>query len=257
MLHTVKRVAQLAGVSIRTLHYYDEIGLLSPVATSEAGYRLYAQPDLERLQQILFFRELGLSLKEIRRTIDSPGFDRRRAMLEHRGFLATKRKRLDRLIRLVDETIAAMDGGTEVDEESMFAPFDEKQIEEYRKEAGERWGRERVDKSYRRLAKLSRAEQRAVFAKGGQIELDVAGLIDRDPEDPEVQAVIDRWYKFIDRAFYDMTPEIFRGLGDMYVRDERFAAHYEAVKPGLARFMRAAMQTYCDRLEGGGPRPAE
>lgn len=249
-LHTVKRLADLAGVSVRTLHYYDQIGLLNPASISEAGYRQYDQGDLERLQQVLFFRELGLGLEDIKRIVDSPGFDRKKAMLEHRRFLETKRHRLDRLLQLVDETLQAMERGLDVDEKRMFGAFDERQLEEYRKEASERWGKETVDASYRRLNQLSKAEQQQLFAKGGQIELDAAALVGTDPAAPAAQAVIERWWRHIDSSFYTMTPEIFRGLGEMYVADERFAAHYNDVKPGLADFMRAAMNAYCDKLEG-------
>ncbi len=173
-------------------------------------------------------------------------------MIEHRRFLETKRQRLDRLIRLVDETLRAMGRGTRVDEKSMFGAFDEKQLEEYRKEATERWGRKAVDASYGRLNRLSKAEQGELSAKGGQIELDAAALTERDPADPAVLAVMERWWTHIDSSFYPVTTEIFRGLGEMYVADERFAAHYNAVKPGLAEFMRAAMNAYCEKIEQEG-----
>jgi len=140
MAYTVKAVADLAGVSVRTLHHYDQIGLLRPAAVSVSGYRLYTDAELERLQQLLFFRELGFSFQDIKAIIDSPSYYRREALITHRRILLEKQNRLARLIQSVDRTINAMERGVQMDKNAMFEGFDESKIEEYRKEAQARWG---------------------------------------------------------------------------------------------------------------------
>lgn len=203
---------------------------------------------MERLQEILLLRELGFELSEIKRVIGGSRKARREALIQHRGALVGRRARLDRMIESIDETIAAMGRGTKLDEHKMLEPFDAKQEAEYRKEAEQRWGKEVVAQSYRYLNKLSQAQKQAVLAEAGAIERDAAALMGHAPGDPQMRAVMARWFAYIDRSFYHMTPEIFRGLGDGYVQDPRFTAHYEAIKPGLAQFMRDAMHAYCDTL---------
>ena len=135
-LHTVKDVARLSGVSVRTLHHYDQIGLLKPAGTSAAGYRLYTERELEQLQQILFFKELGFDLKEIKRVLSDPSFDRRRALVEHRKLLLERQGRIRRLIASVDRTLKAIQRGTTMNA-TMFDGFDAAQYED---EARQRWG---------------------------------------------------------------------------------------------------------------------
>ncbi len=247
MGYTVKRLADLASVSVRTLHHYDQIGLVKPASVSPAGYRLYAPGDLERLQQVLFFRELGFGLKEIKAIVESPNFDRREALLAHRRLLLEQRKRLERLIESVDQTIESMERGKRVADEEMFEGFDKAQIEAWRDEARQRWGGENVDESFRRASKYSEADWADIQAETGDYTQKLAALTDRDPADPEVQAQVHRHFRLINDRYYNCTPEIFRGLGDLYVDDSRFNAFYEKIKPGLAKFMQAAMHVYSDR----------
>ena len=248
MTYTVKAVADLAHVTVRTLHHYDRIGLLSPESVSHAGYRLYSDADLERLQQILFFRELGFSLREIGEIVNSPDFDRREALREHRRLLEQRIERLERLIEVVDHTLQNLDGEDNMDKRGMFSAFDDPQQQEYRKEARARWGK-KVDDSYEGLAKMSEEQQAAVWAESQAITQGMAELVGRDPGDAEVQALVDRWYKLMNRHFWSCSLEAFRCLGESYVQDARFTAFYENVKPGLAVFMRDAMKAYSDRLE--------
>lgn len=250
-MHTVKTVAAMAGVTIRTLHHYDRIGLLTPAATSPAGYRLYDDKDLARLQQILFFRELGFGLAEIATLISHPDFDRRQALIEHRRVLVAQRERLADLIASLDRTVEAIERGTSMDAQAMFDGFDSAQMEAYRREARERWGAELVDESHRRVAHDTKADWAALAAERDDISRQLAGLMDRDPADPAVQAQIDRHFRTIDGRFYDCSAEVYRGLGELYVDDARFSATYEVVRPGLARFMREAMRVYSDRLAPG------
>lgn len=247
MAHTVKAVADLAGISIRTLHHYDEIGLLKPAEVSAAGYRLYSQQDLERLQQVLFFRELGLSLHEIQAILDSPGFDRKQALLDHRKLLQERQRRLERLIRSVDQTLEAMKRGTTMDEKAMFDGFDPSQYEE---EARQRWGHSKeFQQSVERTKRYTKGDWEGIQQEIGQISQGIAALMERSPEDPEVQGWVGKWHQVINDRFYACSSEVFRGLADLYVQDERFTAVFEKTRPGMAEFMRQAMHAYCDKLE--------
>lgn len=245
-MYTVKAVAELAGISVRALHHYDEIGLLRPAEVSPAGYRLYADSDLERLQQILFFRELDFSLQEIKRILESPGFDRRQALLTHRQLLIEKQSRLQALVESIDQSMQAMEGGMTMNKEEMFEPFDRAKAEQYREEARAKYGKEIVDESYRRVSKYSKGDWDAVQSEINEINQCVAAHLEGDPADPEVQAAVERWFRLINERFYSCSLEIFRGLGDLYVGDERFTAFYDKVKPGLAPFLRKAMHIFCD-----------
>jgi DNA-binding transcriptional MerR regulator len=247
MAYTVKAVAELAGITVRALHHYDRLGVLKPATATSSGYRLYTEADLERLQQVLFFRELGFGLKEIKAIVDNPGFDRGEALRSHRRLLMEKQQRLERLIRSVDRTIDSMEREIPMDEQKMFEGFDEAKLEEYRKEARARWGSEKVDESDRRTSKYTKEDWAEIRAESEAISLGLAALMDRDPADPEVQALVERHYRQINERFYNCSLEIYRGLGDLYIDDARFTANYERIKPGLAQFMRAAMHAFCDR----------
>ncbi|UUZ92112.1 MerR family transcriptional regulator [Paenibacillus sp. P25] len=144
MTYMVKEVAGLVGISVRTLHHYDQVGLLKPETVSPAGYRLYTDRDLERLQQILFYKEIGFSLQEIKEILDRPGFDRKQALRSHKEPLLQKKKRLEDIIQTVDKTIDSIEGGTQMEKNEMFEAFDMSAIEEhkakYAEEARQRYG---------------------------------------------------------------------------------------------------------------------
>jgi DNA-binding transcriptional MerR regulator len=248
LTYTVKAVSEIAGVSVRTLHHYDHIGLLRPAQRGFSGYRLYTEEDLERLQQVLFFRELGFGLHEIKEIIDRPDFDRRKALLKHKELLLERRERLTRLVQLVDRTLEAMEEGVEMDEREMFEGFDQERLEE---EARQRWGgTEEFEESIRRTRSYTKVDWAAIQEEGKEVLQGIASLTDRAPSDPEVQQWIGRHHKHINDRFYRCSLKVYRGLGDLYVEDERFKAFFERIKPGMAWFMRDAMHAYCDRLEG-------
>lgn len=250
MAFTVKSVAKLAGVSVRTLHHYDQIGLLRPASVSASGYRQYSDADLERLQQILFFRELDFSLQEIKAVLERPDFDRRQALLSHRKLLTQKQKRLQAILQSVDQTLEAMERGNEMDKQAMFEVFNDPKLAEYQEEARQRWGHsEAYQESERRTRKYTKQDWLAIKAEMEAVSLGLAEVMGRDPAEPEVQERVGRWFELINQRFYSCTPEIFRGLGELYVADPRFTATYEQVKPGMAEFMRDAMAVYADRLE--------
>ncbi len=242
-MKTVKEVAEITGVSVRTLHYYDGIGLLKPTETTGAGYRLYDGTALGRLQQILFFRELGFPLKEIRKILADPSFDARGALENHRRMLVMERDRLNGLIRLADRTLK----GENV---MSFEEFDRSAIEEarkkYAKEAEERWGgTDAYRESKRRTDSYKEDDWKRIHAEAEKLYRSFAENSGKRPEDPAVQALVGEWQAFLTRNFYDCTDEILAGLGRMYAGDPRFAKNIDKHGPGLADFMSRAIAAFC------------
>lgn len=249
-LYTVKQLADIAGVSVRTLHYYDEIGLLEPAYVGENSYRYYADDDLFRLQQILLYRELDLSLAEIKEILDAPDFDLVSALQEHRAALEARMRRLRGLIRTVDMTIANVTGGVAMSKKKLFTGFTEEEEKKYAQEARDRWGAESVDRSYKRWNSYSAEQRQQILAEGGANYQALAELIGEDPASPAVQQVIGRWHQHL-RYFYEPTVDLLRGLGDLYNDDPEFNKTIAQFDPGLPAFMREAINIYCDRLEVG------
>ncbi|HYF61866.1 MAG TPA: MerR family transcriptional regulator [Herpetosiphonaceae bacterium] len=245
MSYTVKQLADLAGVSPRTLHYYDQIGLLSPSSYGDNGYRRYDGDAVLRLQQILFFRELDFSLAELREIIDGPAFDRLHALQTHRRALEGRIGRLNELIRTIDQTVLHLKGTITMEPSDMFSGFDEAQQERYEQEVAQKYGESRLKESKRRWGGYSAERRAEIMAEGGAIYLDLAGMIGRDPADPDVQAAVARWHQHI-RHFYEPTAAILRGLGQGYAEDPAFAAFYQRIHPELPGFLRAAITHYCD-----------
>lgn len=249
-LYTVSKLAKIAHVSIRSLHYYDQIGLLKPSSRSEAGYRLYDHADLMRLQQIMFFRELDLPLKEIRRILDADDFDPLATLQDHRSGLRAQRRRLSRLIETLDQTIAQLkEDGMMLSDEELFAAFTPEQAERYRREARALWGEERVEETEHRIRKLSREEWRLVQEEGEQLTQALAALIDREVEDDEVQQAIARHHAWIEN-FYPAPAAVYLGLAQMYTEHPEFRAYYERFEEGFADFMQKAMQAYTKKHLG-------
>jgi DNA-binding transcriptional MerR regulator len=247
--YTVRQLAKMAGVSVRTLHHYDQIGLLKPSSRTEAGYRLYAEKDLLRLQQVLFYRELDFPLDEICIILDLPGFDQVEALRDHRRMLGERAERLARLLRTVDRTIARLteeDTMPLTDEELYegFSPKEREQLKEYEAEARDRWG-EMAAESQRRVRQMSKAQWQAVQEEGNAATSLMAEYMGRPVSDPDVQAAIARHHAWIEN-FYPCSAEMYRGLGQMYVDDPRFTATYDKYRPGLAVFMRDTMAYYAE-----------
>lgn len=254
MPYKVKEVADIVGVSVRTLHHYDQIGLLKSESVSPAGYRLYSDHDLERLQQILFFRELGISLQKTKDIIDSPGFDRKQALIIHKGLLIEKRNRLERIIASVEQTIESIEGDLKMSEKEMFEAFDMSEIErhmkKYAEETKQKYGdSDAYKESMKKTSKYTKEDWAGIMAAADEIYKRIAEMMDKGPGDPEVQQAVGEWRQHITDSFYNCTPEIVRGLGDLYVDDPRFTANIDKYKTGLASFLREAMHIYCDNLE--------
>ena len=245
-VYAVKALAKMAGVSVRTLHHYDHIGLLEPSSRTAAGYRLYGQKDLLRLQQILFYRELDFPLNEIKKILDRPGFKLTKALENHREMLRERADRLARLLNTIDKTIQKLEEeNVGMTDEELYEGFSKEQIEGYRREVRERYDPMLVEESERRVRNMSKEQWKAIKQTGDEIPRRLAALMDRQPGDPEVQKAVAQHYKWIEQ-FYTVSAEHYRGLGTLYVEDPRFRANYDKHRAGLADFMKAAMEYYCD-----------
>jgi len=244
--YTVHELADLAGVSVRTLHHYDQIGLLRPSARTTAGYRLYREPELLRLQQILFYRELEFPLEQIKQLMEEPGYDPVQALYDHRRLLNEQVQRLERLLKTVDKTILKLtEERMELTDAELYEGFTKEQAERYQREARELYDPKLVEESERRVRKMTKAQWNAIKQDGDAVTRGMAALMDRSPGDPEVQQLVARHHAWIEN-FYTPTPEIYRGLGQLYVENDEFRANYDRYRPGLADFMQAAMNYYCD-----------
>jgi DNA-binding transcriptional MerR regulator len=247
-MKTVGEVAELAGVTVRLLHHYDEIGVLCPSARSDAGYRLYSFEDLERLQEILVWRQLGFPLAEIKALIDDRSYDRSSALRRQRELVESELGRLGAVARALDAALAAVVNGTRPKETTMFEGFDHSQ---YEAEARERWGdTEAYRESARRTASYGEPEWQAVKDESASInEAFVALLHAREPADgAAARAVAERHRQHISRWFYDCSPSLHRGLAEMYVTDPRFTEGYERQAPGLAAYVHDAIVANADAV---------
>lgn len=246
MAYTIKEIANLAGVTTRTLRYYDEIGLLAPADTGDNGYRYYNLDSLLRLQQILFFRELDVPLKDIQLIMSGPDFNLLRALEEHRASLKDRARRLDRLIDTVDQTIATLKGEFIMTAKDYFEGFDEAR---YEGEARQRWGNTpQYAESRQKWATYSKEQKDAIKAEGGRLTI---RMVSEDPgaspDDADVQQAIGDYHAYINKYFYTCDLEFMRNLADMWVEDPRFAINYQRVREGGAEFVRQAVHIYCDR----------
>lgn len=252
--HQVKEVARLTGVSVRTLHHYDAIGLLVPSARSSAGYRLYSAADLERLQQILIGKALGLSLEAIRAHLDEPGFDRRAALLRQREALCERQREAEAMIRAIDAALRRLDHQGDDDMESIKEIFDGFDPAEHEDEVKARWG---DTDAYRESARRTRGygpqEWATIKAESEAHLVDLIAAIDGgiSPEDDAAQALAEAHRRHIERWFYPCDPAMHEGLAAMYTADPRFRATYEQRREGLAEFFAAAIRANSARLRRG------
>ena len=239
----IKEFAELTGVSVRTLHYYDEIGLLKPSFVDEQnGYRFYDEHCLERMQEILFYRELDFSLKDIHAILSSHNYDKQKALKEQKHLLTLKKERLERLIMALDSAMKGEDFTMNVFDNSEF----ETQRDSYAKEAREKWGNTAAYKEY--SAKAYSEEKQSELNDGmNALIADFAGCMadENTPESKEAQALVKKWQDCITKNHYTCTKEILAGLGEMYVADERFKKNIDRHSDGTALFMSEAIKEYC------------
>jgi DNA-binding transcriptional MerR regulator len=249
---SVGKVAALAGVTIRTLHHYDEIGLLSPGGRSAAGYRIYEASDLERLQQILFYRELGFTLKEISTIVDDPHTDAVGHLRRQRGLLTERIKRLSAMVDAIDHEMEARTMNIRLTPEERFEVFGEFRPEDHAEEAEQRWGEtEAYRQSQRRVAAYTKEDWQQLKAEEEEVRARLAAAFAAGlaPDSEEAMAAAEAHRQHISRWFYECTYDIHRGLTDMYVSDERFRSNYDATAPGLAKYIREAAHANASRAE--------
>lgn len=248
MEYSIKQLASLAEVSVRTLHHYDQIGILKP-ARKKNKYRSYGESELLRLQQILFFRELEFPLKDIKKIIDSPAFDMSKALRDHRKMIEIKKKRLSGLIRTIDKTLNKLDNKKLMTDEELYSNFSKEEAKQYAEEARQRWGNtDAYKQSMERARKLSKEDFERIGKEAEELLKEIVANMPEGAKSDKVQSLISKHYEAL-RTFYDPNPHVYRGLAEMYVADKRFAAYYEKFHQDLPQFMRDAMIAFCDKLE--------
>ncbi|MED4586091.1 MerR family transcriptional regulator [Brevibacillus choshinensis] len=249
MEYTVQKLGLLAGVSTRTLRYYDEIGILKPARINSSGYRIYGQPEVDRLQQILFYRELGVSLEEIKEIITSPTFDTDQALREHRIKLLEKREQLDALIANVDRTLAQREGSGTMSDQQKFEGFKQKLIDDNEKQYGEeiraKYGDEQVNKSNQKIKGMTEEEHAHLEQLTATIHETLAKAFEtKDPAGELAQRVVALHREWLCFYWADYSKEAHMVLAQMYVDDPRFTAYYDQDQPGVAAFLRDAVAVY-------------
>lgn len=242
-MKSVKEVSKLTGVSIRTLHYYDAIGLLHPTTTTEAGYRLYDDTDLERLQHIMLFRELEFPLKEIKQILDCPDFDRNKALEQQITLLLLKKEHIENLLTFA-RGIKTL-GVKNMD----FSAFDTSKMEEYATQAKTEWGHTEVYKEYEEKTKImSNVQMNFVHNSMMELFVEFGKLQGKDVACEEVQAQVKKLQDFITKHFYTCTKEILAGLGTMYAGGGEMTENINrAGGSGTAEFVSRAISMYCKK----------
>ena len=254
MEYTVQRLANMAGVSTRTLRYYDEIGLLKPARVNNSGYRIYGRKEVDRLQQILFYKELGIGLEEIKAIMDTPEFDRLEALRQHYKSLLAKKKQIERLIANVEKSIASAEGRIEMTDREKFEGFKQKLLEEneikFGKEARERYGDEAVRRSNEAFRNMTKEQYYRMADLDRQVKETLAEAFKQgDPAGELAQRAAQLHREWLTMCWGSYDSEAHAGLAQMYVEDERFRAYYDQGQPGMTEFFRDAIQIYANKKE--------
>lgn len=248
MEYGIKELSMLAGVSARTLRYYDGIGLLKPLYTNEAGYRFYGDKEVALLQQILFYRERGLSLKQIHSIVYEEGFDMKRALFEHLQELEEKKAHVDALIRTVKQTIRSMEGEYEMSDKEKFEAFKERLVneneEKYGVEIRAAYGDEEMDASNRRILQMSEEAYERFQTLGGEINkrLQEAVLGGVSPESDEARRIVALHKEWLGMTWREYSAEAHKAIANTYISDERFKLYYDKEVPGCADFLEQAIR---------------
>ncbi len=252
-MYKVKEVASISGVSVRALHHYDELGLLTPSNRSRAGYRLYTDKDLLRLQQILIERELGMPLESIRRSLDDPDFDRRKTLQKQREALAKRAERTRQMLQAIDAALAALNGEKtmqDMTERELTALFDGFDPAKYEDETKERWGgTEAYEESARRMKRYTAADWERYKAESDDIMKSAADLFHSGTavDDEAAMALAERHRRLIDRWFYPCSPQMHSGLANLYETDPRFAENIDKYGENFTSWWSSAIRANAAR----------
>lgn len=251
--YSVKQLSKIAGVSVRTLHVYDKLNLLKPMIRTEAKYRYYGHDELLKLQQILFYKELGFPLKSILEILDDPEFNIVQALESHKASLKQKQANISVLIDTIDKTIIHLKKGEKMlKPEELYEGFSQEQAEEYRKEAIHKYGDESVSRSEKHLQSLKKEDFDNLKQKAKQVYDDLFSIRFENPESEKVQTLIAQHYKVI-RQFWgsanstDKQADAYAGLADLYLNDERFTMVQNKPQPEFASFLNKAMKYFSKR----------
>ena len=254
MKYTIKQLAELSGLTKRTLRYYDEIGLLKPGRINSSGYRVYSQIEIDKLQQILFYRTLGVNLKSILKIINSPNFDELQALKEHLKKLTKQKEQLETLVNNVEKTIMVKERRMNMSNEERFKGFKKELIaeneEKYGREIREMFGKETVRQSNERVKKMSKAEHENIIKIENElIETLKIAMQAGDPAGELGQKAADLHRQWLSFYWGSYNKEAHAGLVRMYVADERFKQYYDKSQPGTAEFLRNAVLFYTGMSE--------
>ena len=247
-MYTVKQLAEIAGVTPRALRYYHSIGLLEPTRIARNGYRYYGDEALYRLQQILFYRELGMQLGEIRSILGKGDFDILEALHYHRSALGKELKRLRRLIRTIENTMRSLEGDAVMKPKRLFEGFSHEKQEGLAEEASRRWDAQTVRDSNERWNRYPAREKQKILEEGKTLYADLAAAMPKGAGSPEVQQIVQRWRDHLE-YFWRPTEDQLLGLADLYNEDPRFRQNYEGVAPGLAGFMLEAVRVFAKKRQ--------
>ena len=251
MAYTVKQLAKISGVSVRTLHWYDEKGLLKPSYHGSNGYRYYEEEQLLMLQQILFFRELGFNLNDIQKLLSQDDFDKVRALQSHKQVLTEEINRKSNLITTIDKTISHLRGKETMQDNELYYGFDKARQKEYEQYLVKEYGSKAEDllkQSHKRTAKWDKDEWDDVKSTGDQIHKELTDAINSNlsPESDEVQKIIHRHYELQNR-FYDLTKEVYIGLTDLYAQHPDFKKFFDVYHPKMIEYIGKAMRHYAEK----------
>lgn len=249
MEYTIKDLARMAGVSTRTLRYYDEIGVLKPARINSSGYRIYGQTEVNRLQQVMFYRELGMSLEKIGELVTRPSFNVVEALREHREKLLEKKEQLDVLLQNVEKSIAAAEGRSKMSDQEKFEGFKQKMVEEnerkYGREARQKYGDDAVNKANEKVMGMSPEQYEDVTKLAAEVmETLRAAFRTGNPSGPLAQKAADLHRQWLCYYWGSYSKEAHAGLAQMYVDDARFTKYYDQEQPGTAAFLRDAILVY-------------
>ncbi|MDR3577573.1 MAG: MerR family transcriptional regulator [Anaerolineaceae bacterium] len=246
--YTVKQLSDMAGISPRTLHYYDQIGLFKPTEVGENGYRYYGEEALLRLQQILLYRQLDMPLESIKAIVARSDFDVLSSLENHKQELRKRIKQLEQLISTVDLTINHLKGNADMSKKQLFDGLSEEQQAEYEKEAMQKYDPATVKASNKKWKEYSADEKQRIMDEGNVIYQDMVLAISKGASSVEAQAGVERWRRHMD-YFWTPKPEQLSSLAELYNSDPRFKANFDKVDPRLAEFMEEAVKEYVANLK--------